>query len=92
MSSLTLWSIPNIFIILINNVIPFLNVLFIGLSGDNNALISWGLGAVTLNIIFDSVDCGLMTGVDTLVSQAFGRKDLGNFILLVQTISNVSHI
>ena len=76
LKNLSLWSIPNIFIILINNIIPFLNVLFIGISGDSNALVSWGLGAITLNIIFDSVDWGLMTGVDTLVSQAFGRKDL----------------
>ena len=74
-------SIPNIFILLINNGIPFFNVFFVGMSGNFVALVSWGLAAMTANILIDTLDCGLMGGVDTLVSQSFGRKDFYSWSL-----------
>ena len=69
-------SVSNILIIWIMNAIPFLGVFVIGISGNSDVLVSWGLGAATINIILDTVDWGLMSGLDTLVSQAYGRKDI----------------
>ena len=51
------------------------------MSGNFVALISWGLAAMTANILIDTLDCGLMGGVDTFVSQLFGRKDFYSWSL-----------
>ena len=51
------------------------------MSGNFVALVSWGLAAMTANILIDTLDCGLMGGVDTLVSQSFGRKDFYSWSL-----------
>ena len=72
-------SISNIFIIWIMNAISFMGVFFIGITESSEVLISCGLGAATVNIIFEAVDWGLMSGLDTLVSQAYGRKDIDSW-------------
>ena len=59
----------------------FFNVFFVGMSGNFVALVSWGLAAMTANILIDTLDCGLMGGVDTFVSQLFGRKDFYSWSL-----------
>ena len=51
------------------------NIIFISML-DNPVLLSgWGLGNTTVNVIVFSVDVGICGGIDTLVSQAYGRKD-----------------
>ena len=43
---------------------------------DNPILLSgWGLGNATINMIILSIDIGICGGIDTLVSQVYGRKD-----------------
>ena len=69
-------SISNIIVIWTMNAIPFLSIFAIGISGNSDVLVSWGLGVATINIILDNVDWGIMSGLDTLVSQAYGRKDI----------------
>ena len=58
------------------NAIPFLSIFAIGISGNSDVLVSWGLGVAILNILLDTVDWGVMSGLDTLVSQAYERKDI----------------
>ena len=51
------------------------NVIFISML-DNSVLLSgWGLGNTTVNVIVISIGAGIWGGIDTLVSQAYGRKD-----------------
>lgn len=53
----------------------FLNVLFIGMLDEPTLLSAVGMGTLVINIVVCSIDMGLCGGIDTLVSQAFGRKD-----------------
>lgn len=52
-----------------------MNIVFIGMLDDPMLIASIGLGILTENLVVVSVDYGLCTGLDTLVSQAFGRKN-----------------
>ena len=51
------------------------NIIFISMLDDPVLLSGWGLGNTTVNVIVFSVDVGICGGIDTLVSQAYGRKD-----------------
>ena len=51
------------------------NILFISTLNDPILLSGWGLGFATVNLTVFSVNVGLCGGIETLVSQAFGRKD-----------------
>ena len=51
------------------------NILYISTLNDSIMLSGWGLGFATVNLTVFSVNVGLCGGIETLVSQAFGRKD-----------------
>ena len=51
------------------------NLIFIGLLGDSVLLSGAGLGVFTVNMIIFWVDVGLWGGIDTLVSQSFGKGE-----------------
>jgi multidrug resistance protein, MATE family len=68
-------SVPSILWLYVENLTMFLNVLFIGMLDEPTLLSSVGMGTLIINIVVCSIDMGLCGGIDTLVSQAFGRKD-----------------
>ena len=72
---LALNSIPSIVAMIVEYSIFSLNVVFIGYLDDPVAMSGCGLGGMTANILAYSLGVGIWGGIDTLVSQAFGRKD-----------------
>jgi len=68
-------AIPSSLSLLIQNAILFFNLLFLGVLDDSILMTGCSLGVVMINLIMLSVDSGLIGGIDTLVSQAYGQKD-----------------
>ncbi|CAI2369259.1 unnamed protein product [Moneuplotes crassus] len=65
--------LPSSLTCLVEYSMSILNLAFVGMLGDVLLLSGLGLGSVTVNICIFSIDfCG---GLDTLVSQAFGRRN-----------------
>lgn len=67
--------IPSSLSLFVEYSILFSSILFIGALGDPVLISGAGLGVVTINLVVFWVDVGLCGGLDTLVSQAYGRKD-----------------
>ena len=67
--------IPSFLSLYIEFGVYFSNVLFSGFIGDASFISGWGLGLMANNLIVFSFGVGLCGAIDTLVSQAFGRKD-----------------
>ena len=67
--------IPSSLALLIEYWILAINLTFISVSSDTVTTSGCGLGNATINILVFSVGSGFWGGIDTLVSQAFGRKD-----------------
>ena len=53
----------------------FTNILFISMLNDPTLISGCGLGFTTVNVVVFSLDVGIWGGIDTLVSQAYGRRD-----------------
>jgi Na+-driven multidrug efflux pump len=66
----------------------FSNLLFVASLDDSLILSGYGLGGFLLGFLSVSINVGLLGGLDTLVSQAYGRKDL----TLCGTYLNTSRI
>ena len=69
------WFIPSTLSLYIEFGVYFTNVLFSGLIGDASFISGWGLGLMANNLVVFSFGVGLCGAIDTLVSQAYGRKD-----------------
>ena len=67
--------VPSSLSLIIEYSVFFLNIVFVGMLNDPILMSGCGLGGMTANIVVFSVDIGIWGGLDTLVSQAFGRKD-----------------
>ena len=67
--------IPSVLAFIIEYGIMALNVIFLSFLDDSVLMSGWGLGSTTVNLVVFSIWSGFWGGVDTLVSQAFGRKD-----------------
>ena len=66
--------IPSSLTLLVEFGVTWFNVVFISMLNDTALISAWGLGNTTVGLVILSVDIGLWGGIDTLVSQAFGRK------------------
>ena len=53
----------------------FLNFIFISYLNEPVLVSACGMGQFLLNLSVAAIDVGLCGGIDTLASQAFGRKD-----------------
>ncbi|CAI2365685.1 unnamed protein product [Moneuplotes crassus] len=67
--------IPSALTMYIEYSVTFLNVLFISLLDDPVLVSGCGLGLFLVTNVIFTWNVGLCGGIDTLVSQAFGRKD-----------------
>ena len=67
--------LPSSMAFLIEYGIIALNFIFVSFLDDPILMSGWGLGNATVNLIVASFCAGLCGGIDTLVSQAYGRKD-----------------
>ena len=67
--------LPSSLALLIEYSILVLNFTFIAINSDPITTSGCSLGNATINILVFSVGSGFWGGIDTLVSQAFGRKD-----------------
>ena len=67
--------IPSSLAYMIELGILFMNILFISSLNDPILLSGCGLGFATVNLVVFSINVGLWGGIDTLVSQAYGRRD-----------------
>jgi len=69
--------LPSVSAMYVEFAANFSNLLFIA-TLDNSVLLSgYGLGGFLLGFVSISINVGMCGGIDTLVSQAFGRKDYG---------------
>ena len=66
---------PSCLSLLVEFGVTWANIIFIGMLDDPVLISGWGLGNTTMGLIVYSVDIGIWGGIDTLVSQAFGRKE-----------------
>ena len=74
--SIIKYSIPSMFMILIQSGVLLMNYVFLGIkTNEPSAIAAWGLGFTSVNIISKYLSWGLWDGMDWLVSQAYGRKD-----------------
>ena len=67
--------VPSSISFLIEYGIMAINIIFISFLDDPILMSGCGLGSATVNLIVFSIWAGFWGGIDTLVSQAFGRKD-----------------
>lgn len=67
--------IPSSLALFVEYGILLSNIIFIGTLGESVLLSGVGLGVFTINMVVFWVDVGLCGGLDTLVSQSYGRKD-----------------
>ena len=81
-------SIPSIIAMIIEYSMFSLNIIFVGFLNDPAIMSGCGLGGITANILVFSFGIGMCGGIDTLVSQAYGRKDYD----LCKVYLNVSKI
>ena len=81
-------SIPSIIAMIIEYSMFSLNIIFVGFLNDPAIMSGCGLGGMTANILVFSFGVGMWGGIDTLVSQAYGRKDYD----LCKVYLNVSRI
>jgi multidrug resistance protein, MATE family len=72
----------------IENSLFFVNMMFVRQLNDPNAIAGCGLGNMIFVMFMFSINIGVNGGVDTLVSQAYGRKNYE----LCNTYFNVSRI
>lgn len=68
-------SVPSVAALYLEYSILFINIAFIGYMDEAIYVAGVGLGAFIIQLVLLSVDLGICGGLDTLVSQAFGRKD-----------------
>ena len=73
--NLSISSIPSIVAMVIEYSIFSLNIMFVGFLDDPVAMSGCGLGSMTANVLVFSFGVGIWGGIDTLVSQSYGRKD-----------------
>ena len=81
-------SIPSIIGMIIEYSLFSLNIIFVGFLNDPAIMSGCGLGGMTANILVFLPGIGMWGGIDTLVSQAYGRKDYD----LCKVYLNVSRI
>jgi MATE family multidrug resistance protein len=68
-------AIPAVFAMLLRRMIDLSNVIFVGHLKDPDMIAGVGLGTITANVLCFSIALGLSGGIDTLSSQAHGRKE-----------------
>ena len=73
--NLSINSIPSIVAMVIEYSIFSLNIMFVRFLDDPVSMSGCGLGSMTANILVFSFGVGIWGGIDTLVSQSYGRKD-----------------
>ena len=66
--------IPSSLTLLVEFGVIWSNIVFISMLNNATLISAWGLGNTTIALVILSIDIGLWGGIDTLVSQAFGRK------------------
>jgi len=67
--------IPSSLSLLVEYFVMFFNYIFVGRLNNQYLLSGLGLGNSTINIVAASIQIGIVGGIDTLVSQAYGRKE-----------------
>ena len=67
--------VPSSLTTYIEYSITFLNIVFISMLDDPVMLSGWGLGIFMITNTMNTWNMGLCGAIDTLASQAFGRKD-----------------
>lgn len=67
-------SIPSIIGLVFQILVEVMNLIFVGQTGDAVALGAVGLGNMLFNVVCFSIGMGLNGAIDTLCSQAYGKK------------------
>jgi len=82
-------SLPATFSLLFIFIAETINIMFVGHSSDHNSIAGIGIGTLIINATGYILCMGLLGGLDTLGSQAFGAKQL-YFLGLHTNITRIS--